>query len=167
MNCVNQQWFSEVFLSPCGNILDRMSVFNAVLPEGSKVIGIQCWFSALLLCAEISPGSLNLLMILCTVDDEIPKFFLIVCWEMLFLNCKTICSCSYLQSGEPCPILACEQLRLTGMLLLYPIMALSCIQLTCSPVECSKQVFFKHSSTFLVFCCHCPSYFGMCCRHQI
>ena len=26
---------------------------------------------------------------------------------------------------------------------------------------------FKHSSTFPVVCCHCPSYFGTCCRHQI
>ena len=45
-----------VFLSPCGNILDRMmSVFNAVPPEGSKVTGIQCWFSALLLtCRDFS-----------------------------------------------------------------------------------------------------------------
>ena len=92
--------------------------------------------------AEISPDSLNLLMILWTVDDEIPQFLAIVC-------------CS--QSGEPCPILACERLSLSGMPLLYPIMAFTCFQLTGSPVECSKQVFFKHSSTFPVFCCRCPA----------
>ncbi|XP_038587675.1 butyrophilin subfamily 1 member A1-like isoform X5 [Micropterus salmoides] len=53
------------------------------------------------------------------------------------------------------------------MLLLYPIMTLTCFQLTCSPVKCSKQVFYEHSSTFPVFCCPCPSFFGTCCRHQI
>ena len=111
--------------------------------------------------AEISPDSLNLLMILWTVDDEIPQFLAIVCWETLFLNCKTICS----RSGEPCPILACEPLSLSGMLLLYLIIALTCFQLTGSPVECSKQVFFKRSSTFPVFCCPRPSHFRMCCRH--
>ena len=63
--------------------------------------------------------SLNLLMILWTVDDEIPKFLANVRWEMLFLNCKTICSRSCSQSGEPRPILALEQLSLLGMILLY------------------------------------------------
>ena len=135
-----------------------MLVFNAVQPVGSKVTGIQCWFSALRLRAEISPDSLNLLMVLQTVDDEIPKFpkFLaIIHWETLFLKCNTICSRSCSQSGELRPILGCEQLSHSGMLLLYLILALTCFQLTCSPVECSKQVFFKHSSTFL--CCPCPS----------
>ena len=42
--------------------------------------------------AEISPDSLNLLMILWTIYDEIPKFLAIVHWETLFLNCSTICS---------------------------------------------------------------------------
>jgi len=54
--CVNWQWFSEVFLSPRGNILYRMlSLFNAVPPEGSKVTPIKCWFSALsLTCRDFS-----------------------------------------------------------------------------------------------------------------
>ena len=54
-----------------------------------------------LLHAEISPDSLNLLMTLWTVDDEIPQFVATVHWEMFFLNCKTICSRSCSQSGEP------------------------------------------------------------------
>ena len=91
--------------------------------------------------AEISPDSLNFLMILWTVDDEIPKFLAIVRWETLFLNCLTICSRSCSQSGEPRPILTCEWLSLSGMLFLYPIMAPNCSQLTCSPVGCFKQVF--------------------------
>ena len=36
--------------------------------------------------AVISPDSLNLLMILWTVDDEIPKFLAMVRWGTLFLN---------------------------------------------------------------------------------
>ena len=68
-----------MFLSSGGDILyTLMSVFDAVPPEGSKVTGIQGWFSALPLHAVISPDSLNLLMILWTVDDEIPKFLAMV-----------------------------------------------------------------------------------------
>ena len=62
-------------------------------------------FQPCYLRAEISPDSLNLLMMLLTVDDEITKFLAIVCWEMLFLNCKTICSRCCSQSGEPPPSL--------------------------------------------------------------
>ena len=78
-------------------------------------------------------------MILWTVDDEIPKFLAIVCWET-FLNCWAICSRSSPQSGDPRPILDCEWQSLLGMLILYPIMTLTCFQLTCSSVEFSKQV---------------------------
>ena len=47
-NCIYWQWFCEVFLSPCSDILYTfMSGFNAGPPEVSKVMGIQCWFSAL------------------------------------------------------------------------------------------------------------------------
>jgi len=46
---------------------------------------------------------------------------------------------------EPHPILACEQLRLSGMLLLYPLMTFTCFQLTCSLVGCSKQGFLSVS----------------------
>lgn len=39
-----------VFPSPCSNILYiAMSVVNTVPPEGSDIMGIHCWFSALLL----------------------------------------------------------------------------------------------------------------------
>ena len=43
----------------------------------------------------------------------------------------------------------------------------SCHQLTCLPVECSKQVFLEYSKTFPVFSGSCPNFFGMCYRHQI
>ncbi len=39
---------------------------------------------------EISPVSLNLLMMLCTVDDKICKAFGIWCWGTLFLKYSTI-----------------------------------------------------------------------------
>ena len=68
-----------MFLSPGGDILyTLMSVFDAVPPEGSTVTGIQGWFWALPLTCSDSPVSLNLLMILWTVDDEIPKFLAMV-----------------------------------------------------------------------------------------
>ena len=97
-----------------------------------------------------------------SVDDEIPQFLAIVHLETLFLNCTSICSCSCSQSGEPRPILAGERLSLSGMRLLYPVIALTRFQLTGSPVECSKEMFFKHCLTFPVFCCPRPSYFGTC-----
>ena len=50
------------------------------------------------------------LMILWTVDDEIPKFLAMVRWGTLFLNCSTIFSRSCPQSGEPRAIFACEWL---------------------------------------------------------
>jgi len=55
--------------------------------------------------SEISPDFLNLLMILWTVDEGIPKFLATVHWETLFLNCWTICSHSCSQSGAPHPCL--------------------------------------------------------------
>lgn len=52
---------------------------------------------------ESSPDSVNLLIILWTVDDEIPKFPAMECWETLFLN-GFLCSGS--QSRDPRPIFA-------------------------------------------------------------
>ena len=62
-------------MSPGGDILyTLMSVFDAVPPEGSKVTGIQGWFSALpLTCSDFSRFSEPFDDIM-DVDDEIPKF---------------------------------------------------------------------------------------------
>ncbi len=77
-DCVYRQWFLEVFLGPFSNVNDRiMPMIDAVSSEGPKTMGIQQRSSALSLCSEISPVSLNFLMILCTVDDEICKAFAI------------------------------------------------------------------------------------------
>ena len=129
MNCVNWQWFSEVFLSPRANILYTMMwVFNAAPPEGSKVTAIQCWFWALLLtCRDFSrfSESFDDIMDCRWWNPSIPAVG--QSWETLFLNCWTICSRSCWQSGEPGSIFACEGLSLLGMLLLYPIMTLTCL----------------------------------------
>lgn len=71
----------------------------------------------------------------CTVHDEILKFFeTLLChfklgWTELFV--PTIC-----QPKEPSPTLACERLSLFGLLLLYPVMVLTCY--TSFPVFCSS-----------------------------
>ncbi len=54
--------------------------------------------------AEISPVSLNLLMMLCTVDDEICKAFAIWRWRTLFLKYSIIFLHTFSQIGEPRPI---------------------------------------------------------------
>lgn len=66
-------WLSEVFLSPHNDFHYRIvSVLNAAW----MISDIQCCFIALsFLCAEICPNSLNPLMVLCTADNKIPRFF--------------------------------------------------------------------------------------------
>ncbi len=58
---------------------------------------------------EISPVSLNLLMMLCTVDDEICKAFLIWCWGTLFVKYSTIFLRTLSQIGEPLPIFTSDK----------------------------------------------------------
>ncbi len=76
-DCVYRQWFLEVFLGPFSNVNDEiMPMSDAVLSEGGpKTMGIQQ--RPCPLRTEISPVSLNHLMMLCTVDDEICKAFAI------------------------------------------------------------------------------------------
>ncbi len=54
-----------------------MLMSDAMSYEGLKTTGIQQRSSAFVPYAEIYPVSLNLLMMLCTVDDEIYKAFAI------------------------------------------------------------------------------------------
>ncbi len=77
-DCVYRQWFLEVFLGPFSNVNDRIiPMSDAVSSKGPNTTsGIQK--KVLRPCplrTEISPVSLNLLMMLCTVDDEISKAF--------------------------------------------------------------------------------------------
>ncbi len=74
-DCVYRQWFLEVLLGPFTNVNDRiMPMSDAVSPEGPKTTGIQ-QRSWALSRTEIYQFSLNILMMLCTVDDEICKAF--------------------------------------------------------------------------------------------
>lgn len=89
MRCVH-----KVFLNPCRHILYTiMSVFNAELSDGSKVMAVCVGRQPCPLCAEISQDSLNVLMISCScimiVDGEIPKVLTTVPWETLSLKCWT------------------------------------------------------------------------------
>lgn len=101
-----------------------MQVFKAVQSVGRKATGFLAYVQILWLVWWC----------------RLTTFLASACWNTLFLNC-----------GEPRPVLACERPSLSGMLPL--IATLSCIQLTCSPVECSKQVLTEHSSTFLALYC--------------
>ncbi len=62
---------------------------------------------------EISPVSLNLLMMLCTVDDEIYNAFAISRWGTLFLKYSTIFLRTLSQIWEPLPIFTSERLCLS------------------------------------------------------
>ncbi len=55
---------------------------------------------------EIPPDSLNLLIMLCTVEGEISKSLPIFLWGTLFLNISIIFSRICWQTGDPRPIFA-------------------------------------------------------------
>ncbi len=57
------------------------------------------------LCTGISPVSLNLLMMLCTVDDKICKAFAIWRWGTLFLKYSTIFYALFHRLESLCPSL--------------------------------------------------------------
>lgn len=48
--------------------------FNALAPRGQMVTTFSIGFPPRLLCTQISPDSLNLLITQCTIDDEILKY---------------------------------------------------------------------------------------------
>ncbi len=112
-DCVYRQWFLEVFLGPFSNVNDRiMPMSDVVSSEGPKTTGIQQ--RSYPLCVEISQVSLNLLMMLCSVDGEICKAFVIWLWGALFLKYSTIFS----QIREPLPIFTSERCCLSKTSLL-------------------------------------------------
>ncbi len=71
---------------------------------------------------EIVPDSLNLWMILCTVDDDNFKLFAVFLWETPFWYCSTIFRRSIGGIGDPLPILTSERHCHSERLFLYPIM---------------------------------------------
>ncbi len=71
-------WFLEVFLGPFSNVNDRiMLMSDAVSSEGLKITASNKGLRPCPLSTEISPVSLKLLMMLCTVDNKICKAFVI------------------------------------------------------------------------------------------
>lgn len=113
---------------------------------------------------EIVPDSLNLWMILCTVDDDNFKLFAIFLWETPFWYCSTIFRRSIGGIGDPLPILTSERHCHSERLFLYPIM-LPIDLISCKLV---LQLFlictFNFSGPLIATC---PNFFGMCGSHEI
>ncbi len=104
-----------------------MTILDAVPPEGSEITVVQLRLAPCPLRTEIPPDSLNLLIMLCTVEGEISKSLPIFLWGTLFLNISIIFSRICWQTGDPRPIFAPKGLDLSWMLLLYQII----ITITC------------------------------------
>ncbi len=88
-------------------------IYLSALIVPSKTCKLPCP-----LRTEISPVFLKLLMMLCTVGDEICKAFVIWRWGTLFLKYSTIFLRTLSQIGEPLPIFTSERLCLSKPLLL-------------------------------------------------
>ncbi len=111
---------------------------------------------------EIPPDSLNLLIMLCTVEGEISKSLPIFLWGTLFLNISIIFSRICWQTGDPRPIFASKGLDLSWMLLLYQII----ITITCWHQLFQITSLFNQFTSLLALNCSCPNFFGMCCRSE-
>ncbi len=104
---------------------------------------------------EIPPDSLNLLIMLCTVEGEISKSLPIFLWGTLFLNISIIFSRICLQTGDPRPIFAPKELDLSWMLLLYQII----ITITCWHQLFQITSLFNQFTSLLALNCSCPNFF--------
>ncbi len=111
---------------------------------------------------EILSDSLNLLIMLCTVEGEISKSLPIFLWGTLFLNISIIFSRICWQTGDPRPIFAPKGLDLSWMLLLYQII----ITITCWHHLFQITSLFNQFTPLLALNCSCPNFFGMCCRSE-
>lgn len=84
VDCVHRQCFLEKILSPyCNFYYSRIPVCDAVQSKVLKITGNQCGFPALTLAHRDYSDSLNLWMILCTVDGENFKLFAILAEKVL------------------------------------------------------------------------------------
>ncbi len=104
---------------------------------------------------EIPPDSLNLLIMLCTVEGEISKSLPIFLWGTLFLNISIIFSRICWQTGDPRPIFAPKGLDLSWMLLLYQIK----ITITCWHQLLQITSLFNQFTSLLALNCSCPNFF--------
>ncbi len=103
---------------------------------------------------EIPPDSLNLLIMLCTVEGEISKSLPIFLWGTLFLNISIIFSRICWQTGDPRPIFAPKGLDLSWMLLLYQII----ITITCWHQLFQITSLFNQFTSLLALNCSCPNF---------
>ncbi len=102
------------FSFAAGSHNDRiMPMSDTVSSEGRRPRASNKALRPCPLRSEISPVSLNLLMILCTVEDEICKAFAIWHWGTLSLKYSTIFLCTLSQIGEPLPIFISERICLS------------------------------------------------------
>ncbi len=104
---------------------------------------------------EIPPDSLNLLIMLCTVEGEISKSLPIFLWGTLFLNISIIFSRICWQTGDPRPIFAPKGLDLSWMLLLYQII----ITITCWHHLFQITSLLNQFTSLLALNCSCPNFF--------
>ncbi len=107
---------------------------------------------------EIPPDSLNLLIMLCTVEGEISKSLPIFLWGTLFLNISIISDVfvrQFNKTGDPRPIFAPKGLDLSWMLLLYQII----ITITCWHQLFQITSLFNQFTSLLALNCSCPNFF--------
>ncbi len=132
-----------------------MRILDAVPPEGSEITVFSLGLRPCPLRTEIPPDSLNLLIMLCTVEGEISKSLPIFLWGTLFLNISIIFSRICWQTGDARPIFAPKGLDLSWMLLLYQII----ITITCWHHLFQITSLFNQFTSLLALNCSCPNFF--------
>lgn len=133
MNCARQQ-FLDLFLSPWIDFHDRiMPVFNAVLSEGPIITVSHIFiFGLVLLHAVISPDSLNLLVLLYTVDESLQRMlFLVNLGSSLLLR-----NCQFLFWNQAC---ICAQTKQHSMVISVSAYSWDCFIDMCHS-HCSKTL---------------------------
>ncbi len=166
-SCVWSFWCSELCSVDQTAAVQRGSVLDVRGPENEWRFLMQCrlrdrrsrLFSLGLrpcpLRTEIPPDSLNLLIMLCTVEGEISKSLPIFLWGTLFLNISIIFSRICWQTGDPRPIFASKGLDLSWMLLLYQII----ITITCWHHLFQITSLSNQFTSLLALNCSCPNFF--------
>ncbi len=132
-----------------------MTILDAVPPEDRRSRLFSLGLRPCPLRTEIPPDSLNLLIMLCTVEGEISKSLPIFLWGTLFLNISIIFSRICWQTGDPRPIFAPKGLDLSWMLLLYQII----ITITCWHQLFQITSLFNQFTSLLALNCSCPNFF--------
>lgn len=123
--CVHRQWFLEAFLIPCIGFHDRIRpVFNAVLPDGLKILGVQ--YSALFLVHRDFSSSHE------SCDDMYGRWGVIQSLQLYveehYSEIVPQFAHTVLQICEP--LIVSEKLCLSKVLFLYQIMLNIWYQLT-------------------------------------